>query len=172
MVGYMAKSSMMELGTLATGSVIFALNNLSTTKAAIVKRLLASLVFTGTPANSGIEFAISRATGTPGGGTGSIAAGANIPKRLAGGPNSFCSIYYGPAAITGLTPDTPGDFASVILGHQVGITQDIEILREDEVEQFAATFTLAPSMSLIVITRTISVAGSKAAFNIEWGEQP
>ena len=172
MQGYRAKSTMMELGTLASGSVIFALNNLSTTRPVSVKRLLAEKGFSGTAANSGIEFGVCRATGTPGGGTGNIAAGANIPKVGAGGPNSFCSIYYGPAAITGLSPDAAGDFAQTFLIHQVGQVIPVELIREDLREKWADEFVLAPSTSLVVITRTISVAGSKIALSVEWAEPP
>jgi hypothetical protein len=169
MLTYMMRSPVQDLSTLASGSVIFALNNLSTTKAAFVKRLLATLGFVGTAAATGIEFALARATGTAAAGSGS-ASGANIARKGAGSPNPFCTVFWGPTAITGLTPDTPGDFFSTFLNHQVGSPLAVEMIREDLREDFAEEFSLAPSTSLIVITRTISIAGSRAAFAIEWGE--
>ena len=168
MYGYRAQSGVLDLGTTASGSVIFALNNPSTTKSAFVKRLLAMLGFVGTPAATGIDFGICRATGTAAAGSGN-ASGSSIAKN-GGGPDSFCTVRWGPTPITGLTPDAPGDFAGAFLNHQIEGAYPVEIIRDDLREQYADEFILLPSTSLIVITRTISIVGSRVAFNVEWAE--
>jgi hypothetical protein len=168
MLTYHATSGVMDLATLAANSAIFALNNPSITRSVIVKKLLAELGFVGTAAATGIGFGVTRATGTAAAGTGSVAVGA--AAKRAGGPGSICSVNWGPAAITGLTADTPGDFAGAFLNHQLTPLVAIELIKEDLREYFADAFVLLPSTSLVVFTRTISIAGSRALFNVDWAE--
>jgi len=170
MIGYKHSSGNMDLATLASGSVVFSIENPTASgKQIYFKRLRSELGFSGTPASTRLPFGICRATGTGAAGTGS-ASGANVGKR-SGGPNSAAIVRWGPAAITGLTPDAVGDIASTFLTHQVGQPIDREIVGDtQDLPKTEPPIVIAPGTSLIVITRAISVAGSFASFDAEWSE--
>lgn len=162
----------MELATLASGSVIFALNNpAGSGKNLIMKRMSAKVGFVGTPAATRVPIAINRATGTAAAGTGSKATSA-IPKRSVGGADSVASLFYGPAAITGLTDvGTEGLIKSTVISHQVGTPLWDELIEDVKNIQETDCLLIVPGTSLVARTAAISIAGSGISFDAEWCEQ-
>jgi hypothetical protein len=160
----------MELGALASGSVIFALNNTSPSKSLFIKRLSCKLGFVGTPAATRVPIGFARATGVPAGGSSSIAAGV-AAKRNPGGQPSIASLNFGPVAITGLAADAAGDFKTTFINHQRGTPLWDEPGSDIKDAALVDPLVIGPGTSLIATTRAVSVAGSGLSVDIEWGEQ-
>lgn len=164
---FFATTKGMTLATLAADSVIAALSNPSTSGVVLmVKRVHAVAGFAGTAAATLLPLALSRATGTAAGGTGN-ASTTSIPKKSPASAASAALWRWGPAAVTGLTDDTPADFATGIVNHQNG-TPSEQVLFENRDDPLL----IAPGTSLAVRNRLISVAGTNVAINIEWEEVP
>lgn len=167
MPSYMATTKGMTLATLAADSVIAALPNPSTSgKVLRVTKVHAVGGFAGTAAATRVPFALTRATGTAAGGTGN-AATTSIPRKSPASDASAALWRYGPAAVTGLTDDTPGDFSTGQINHQNGTPSEMVLFADKD-----DPIVIAPGTSLAVRTRVISVAGTNLAINIEWEEVP
>lgn len=167
MPSYMATTKGMTLGTLAANSCMAALSNPATSGVVLmVKRVHAVAGFAGTAAATFLPLALSRATGTAAGGTGN-ASTTSIPKKSPASASSAALWRWGPSAVTGLTDDTPADFATGMANHQVG-TPSEQVLFSDKDDPLI----IAPGTSLAVRNRLISVAGTNVAINIEWEEVP
>lgn len=171
-VVYRATSLMMALGTLASGSCIASLENPNASgKNVYLTRVSVVAGFSGTAAATNMGFGVSRSTGTGAAGTGSKATTAIAKRNPNDAANSVCTFRYGPTAITGFTNDTPGDFRSFFLNHQNGSPFDVEPLADLPHNAYAMDGTLIlPATAWTLFTRTISVAGSTVAVNLEWVE--
>lgn len=171
MKSYNATTGLMSLGTTAADSAIMALVNPADSGVTIwVESVSARLAFVGTPAATGIAFGVTRAAvGTMGGGSGSK-TGSSIAKKRTTMADSAAAFYYGPTPITGLTDDTPGDFATTHLAHQVGSPFYDELIEEIEDFDDADPIVILPGTALVIRNRTISIAGSRASFDIAWAE--
>ena len=158
-----------DLGTLASGSCIFSLSNpAGSGKNIRLRRLTARCGFVGTAAATKLDFGVCRATGAAAAGTGSKAT-TGIAVRNGG--SSIATMRYGPAAITGLTPDAAGDFRTAHLGHQVGPVQEFDLLEKDPENRVNwDPVVISPGTTLAVFTRSISVAGSGLEIDADWYE--
>jgi hypothetical protein len=167
---YNHTTALMELGTLASGSVIFSIANLDTAKVITMKRLKSVQGFSGTAAATAIAFGLLRATGTPAAGTGNAVTSA-IGKQDPGSPDSIAEVRWVPAAITGLTPDSVADFKSTLLTHQNANLLADELIVDNQQSPPEDVIKILPGITLCVITRGVAVAGSKIGFDAEWGEK-
>lgn len=172
MQSYQATTLLMDLATTAADSVLASLSNPTGSGCTLlIKRISARLGFVGTPAATGISFGLARATGTAAAGSGS-ASGATIGKRRPSNADAVALWRYGPTPITGLTPDGVADFKTTFLNHQVGPTLWDEIIEDVKEMEETDPLAIIPGTSLIIRNRTISIAGSRASFDIEWAEVP
>jgi hypothetical protein len=171
-IAYLTTSGVMALGTTAADVCIFSLTNPTGSKKVFrVTRLPAKGGFSGTAASTKVDFGICRATGTAAGGTGTKAT-TGIAKRDTGVPDSVALVRFGPAAITGLTADTPADFKRSFINHQNGPMEWEEMIPDRSGgSNVNDAVDLAPGESLAVFTRvSASVAGSSLSVDPEWDE--
>ncbi len=175
---YAHTTGYMSLGTNASGSCAFALNNpaASGVNLYIRKLFLKSSFIAAVGAASKITFGVGRATGTAAGGT-QVAAAA-IGRRTPGVADPKATLFKGPTLITGLTADGVGDMMVSTLTHQLTTPQDDLLLSGPETSpgQFGLgigaieDFIIAPATSLYVFLRDASIAGVGLSVDIEWFE--
>jgi len=180
MAAFNFSTGVMELGTLASGSVIFALTNPATAAGATPKPLLIKRVsirtgFSGVAAATRINLALNRATGTAAGGT-SSAATTGIPHRRGSGKSddSISTLRWGPAAVTGLTDATPeGLIKASMVNHQNGPMVWDELIEDVKELEETDPLEIQPGTSLVLRTggASASVAGTAVAVDIEWTEK-
>src|SRR5690349_17635257 len=126
MAAFNFSTGVMELGTLASGSVIFSISNPATATGAVpkplyIKRMSIKSGFSGTAAATKILLTINRATGTAAGGTANASTTGIPARRAANAGQSIATIFYGPAAVTGLTDASPELLLkSSLVNHQNG----------------------------------------------------
>ena len=162
----------MDLGTTASGSAIACLSNPAGSGITlIIKRISARLGFVGTPAATGISFGLVRGTGVAAAGSGS-ASGATIGKRRPSSDNAIALWRFGPTPISVVADDSVGDMKTVFLNHQVGSPLWDEVIEDVKEMEETDPLAIAPGTSLVIRTRTISIAGSRASFDFEWSEVP
>ena len=162
----------MDLGTVAANSCLFALTNpVGSGRSLLIRRLVARGGFVGAPAATKIDFGLTRATGTPAAGSSSKATSA-IARRNPGNLDGIATFKAGPTPITGLTADTPSDFKTWHIAHQVGPVLEWDLIH-DEPERMDAydPFVVLPGTSLAVFNRTVSVAGSGLEIDCEYSER-
>lgn len=170
MNGYFGTTKAMDLGVLAADTPILALSNPAASgKNIIIKKLTARCLFIGVAALSKIAFGVTRATGTAAGGSGN-ASGATVGKRNPGNLNAKALLRWGPAAITGLTPDAVNDVKTFLMVHQNVAPVEYVLMDGQDIPQTSDPFVIVPGTSLAVYTRDASIAGSIVAVNVEWSE--
>lgn len=169
---YEHSTGIMELGTTASGALIYTLKNKEAAggKTIILKRLKAISGFSGTAASTAVTFGITKiASGTPAAGSTTVAT-SNIGQKNGHGIDSIAELRYGPTPITGPTdPTAAKDHKCAMITHQNGYTTS-EDLYTDQTPDRSEPFVLKPGEILAVYTRSVSVAGSKIGFDTEWGE--
>jgi hypothetical protein len=169
---YQATTGLLDLATTAANSCLAALSNpTGSGLILLIKRISARVGFVGTPAATGIAFGLTRATGTAAAGSGS-ASGATIGKKRTTMANAAALWRFGPTPITGLTDDGVGDFKATFLNHQVGPVTWDELVEDQRNLEELDPIVVLPGTSLVIRNRTISIAGSRAAFDFEWSEVP
>src|SRR6185369_7279558 len=112
MAAFNFSTGIMELGTRASGSVIFCLSNPATAAGAVpkplyIKRMSIKSGFSGVAAATKINIVVNRATGTAAGGTANASTTGIPARRAANAGQSVALVRYGPAAVTGMTDATP-----------------------------------------------------------------
>ena len=173
MASFLHSTGVMELATLASGSVIWSLSNpASATKPLRIKRLTTDSGFSGIAAATKIPIALNRATGTAAGGTAN-ASTTGIPKRRGAGLGDAPAalLRWGPAAVTGLTDATPeGIIKSTMIDHQNGPMVWDELIEDIKDLERTDPLEIAPGTSLVLRTGAVSVAGSAIGVDVEWWE--
>jgi len=164
------KTIYMDLGgSMVAGDCFFSLTAGAT--ALYVQKLLLMSGFTsGTPASTYTDISMSRATGTPAGGSGTFTT-TGLAARVPGtSMTNNGTVRYGPTIITGLTDDSAGDIASFMVQHQTGAinnTDFIEIFNSTKL--FSTDYLNLPANnSLALRVRSNSVAGTIVCINIAW----
>lgn len=170
MAAFSFTSGIMELGTLAGGSVIFSISNpTGSGKVLLIKRCSLKGGFSGVAAATKIFLTLNRATGTAAGGT-AAASTTGIPKRRAG-DGSIALIRIGPAAITGLTDATPeGKIKSSMVNHQNGPMVWDELIEDIKEIEETDPLVILEGTSLVLRTTNASVAGTAVGLDLEWSE--
>jgi hypothetical protein len=165
----------MDLGTTASGTVVWCLSNPATAAGAkpvslFIKRLTARGNYIGIAGATRVPIGFARATGTAAGGSGNAATTSLAPRR-AGTEAPIALFRWGPTAITGMTPDTPGDFKTVMIPSQIGPEISEELVTDNLNMEVNDPLEIAPGTSLIATLRGISIAGTGAVIDVEWGEK-
>jgi len=169
-MSYMVSTNYMLLGTLAANSCIMSLNNPAASgKNIILKRVAAKLGFAGTAAATKVDYGLTRVTGTAAAGTAAKAT-TGIAKRNPGVPDSIALFRNGPTAITGLTADTPADFKTTFANNQNGTPYWDELVCDNQRRQETSPIVIVPGTGIAIFNRTIGVAGSGIAVDLEWDE--